>query len=75
MTSVTTARPSLTSNDAAVLQALFDAESSPSSGITIDSSLPAWPANVHISPEDLISLKEREVEIVRELQPNNNPEL
>ncbi|KAJ5280677.1 hypothetical protein N7478_006049 [Penicillium angulare] len=68
MASVTTTRPSLSSNDAAVLQALFDAESSPSSGVTIDSTLPAWPAAVHISPEDLISLKEREVEIVRQLQ-------
>lgn len=68
MSSVTTTRPSLTSNDAAVLQALFDAESSPSSGVTIDSTLPAWPATVNISPEELIALKEREVEIVRELQ-------
>ena len=73
MTSIAQARPSLTSNDAAVLQALFDAESSPSSGITIDSSLPPWPVTVDISQSDLASLKTRETEIVRELQANDNP--
>ncbi|KAJ5595113.1 uncharacterized protein N7459_001321 [Penicillium hispanicum] len=73
MTSVAQARPSLTSNDAAVLQALFDAESSPSSGITIDSALPPWPTSVNISPEDLISLKNRETEIIRTLQASDAP--
>lgn len=73
MTSVTTSRPSLTSNDAAVLQALFDAESSPSSGITVDSSLPPWPATVILSKEDLLSAKDREIKIIRELQPSKNP--
>jgi len=73
MTSFTTTRPSLTSNDAAVLQALFDAESSPSSGVTIDPSLRDWPANLNISSEDLVSLKDREVEIVRQLQPSESP--
>ncbi|KAJ5638750.1 hypothetical protein N7528_001140 [Penicillium herquei] len=73
MASATMARPSLTSNDSAVLQALFDAESSPSSGITIDPRLPTWPATVLISHDDLQSLKSLEVEIVRELQPDKNP--
>ncbi|KAJ5547746.1 hypothetical protein N7513_004980 [Penicillium frequentans] len=73
MTSVATPRPSLTSNDAAVLQALFDAESSPSSGVTVDSSLPPWPATVNLSQEDLLLVKSREIEIIRELQPSMNP--
>ncbi|KAJ5925409.1 hypothetical protein N7454_008048 [Penicillium verhagenii] len=73
MASIATSRPSLTSNDAAVLQALFDAESSPSSGITVDSSLPPWPKAVNISQEDLLLLKNREIEIIRELQPSMNP--
>ncbi|KAJ6024878.1 hypothetical protein N7540_005675 [Penicillium herquei] len=73
MASATMARPSLTSNDTAVLQALFDAESSPSSGVTIDPSLPAWPTTVLISHDDLEALKAREVGIVRELQPDKNP--
>lgn len=73
MTSATTFRPSLTSNDSAVLQALFDAESSPSSGVLIDPSLPAWPAKVNISQPDLSSLKSREVDVVRQLQPEKNP--
>lgn len=73
MTSITPARPSLTSNDAAVLQALFDAESSPSSGITVDPSLPSWPAKVNISQADLTTLKKREAEIVRKLQTNETP--
>ncbi|KAJ5924229.1 hypothetical protein N7466_008416 [Penicillium verhagenii] len=73
MASIAASRPSLTSNDAAVLQALFDAESSPSSGITVDSSLPPWPKAVNISQEDLLSLKNREIEIIRELQPSMNP--
>ncbi|KAJ5758940.1 hypothetical protein N7520_006096 [Penicillium odoratum] len=72
MASVVSSRPSLTSNDAAVLQALFDAESSPSSGISIDSSLPSWPASVKISQEDLLALKTREIEIIRELQRSTN---
>ncbi|KAJ5994217.1 hypothetical protein N7451_009941 [Penicillium sp. IBT 35674x] len=73
MASVATSRPSLTSNDAAVLQALFDAESSPSSGVTVDSSLPPWPATVNLSQEDLLLVKNREIEIIRELQPSMNP--
>lgn len=71
--SVAAARPSLTSNDASVLQALFDAESSPSSGVTINSSLPIWPSCVDISPADLASLKAQETEIVHKLQANSSP--
>jgi hypothetical protein len=73
MTSITPARPSLTSNDSAVLQALFDAESSPSSGIVIDTSLPSWPSSVTISETDLSSLKQRESEIIRKLQAKESP--
>ncbi|KAJ5646332.1 hypothetical protein N7490_002704 [Penicillium lividum] len=73
MAFVASSRPSLTSNDAAVLQALFDVESSPSSGTIIDSSLPPWPASVKISQEDLLSLKNREIEIIRELQQSMKP--
>ncbi|KAJ5718753.1 hypothetical protein N7488_004399 [Penicillium malachiteum] len=75
MASATMARPSLTSNDSAVLQALFDAESSPSSGVRIDPRLPTWPATVLISHDDLQALKSLELEIVRELQPEKNPNL
>ncbi|KAJ5405297.1 hypothetical protein N7465_006581 [Penicillium sp. CMV-2018d] len=75
MTSITTARPSLTSNDSAVLQALFDAESSPSSGVTINSSLPSWPASLNISETDVASLKQRETDIVRKLQSNKSPSI
>ena len=74
MTTVAQARSSLTSNDAAVLQALFDAESSPSSSITIDSTLSPWPATVNIPQEDLDSLKTREVEIIRKIQSDNATE-
>jgi hypothetical protein len=73
MTNITQARPSLTNNDAAVLQALFDAESSPSSGITIDSSLPSWPATVNISQTDLATLKARETQIILKLQAGETP--
>ena len=73
MTSITPARPSLTSNDSAVLQALFDAESSPSSGIVVDASLPSWPSSLNISETNLTSLKQRESEIIRKLQANESP--
>ncbi|KAJ5550067.1 hypothetical protein N7535_001990 [Penicillium sp. DV-2018c] len=73
MTSIATARPSLTSNDSAVLQALFDAESSPSSGVTIDSSLTSWPSSLNISEADLASLKQRETDIIRTLQSDKSP--
>ncbi|KAJ5984008.1 hypothetical protein N7481_006107 [Penicillium waksmanii] len=68
MTTVSPAQPSLTSNDAAVLQALFDAESSPSSGVTIESTRPSWPATVNISEAELASLKTREADIIRKVQ-------
>lgn len=73
MTTVTQARPSLSNNDAAVLQALFDAESSPSSGIKVDPSLPSWPATVTISQADLDILKTRETDIIRNLQASSTP--
>ena len=73
MTSIDSARPSLTTNDAAVLQALFDAESSPSSGITINPALPSWPATVNISQEDLQTIKIRETEIIRRLHASEQP--
>lgn len=73
MTSVQPARPCLTSNDASVLQALFDAESSPSSGITVDPLLPSWPTKVNVSSTDLEALKRRETDIVRKLQTNETP--
>lgn len=73
MTTITQARPSLSNNDAAVLQALFDAESSPSSGIKVDPSLPSWPATVTISQTDLDTLKARETEIIRNLQASETP--
>lgn len=62
-----TTKPYLTTNDAAVLQALFDAESSPSSGVVIDPSLPPWPSSVSISEQELASLKEREASIIRQI--------
>lgn len=73
MASITQSRPSLTNNDAAVLQALFDAESSPSSGITVDPSLPSWPATVDISQKDLTTLKTRETQIILKLQASETP--
>lgn len=73
MTSITPARPSLTSNDSAVLQALFDAESSPSSGITIDASLPTWPSSLNISETSLVLLKQRESDIIRQIQGEESP--
>ncbi|OJI82665.1 hypothetical protein ASPTUDRAFT_124054 [Aspergillus tubingensis CBS 134.48] len=68
MTPNPTAKPNLTTNDSAVLQALFDAESSPSNSITINSSLPAYPAHLNITPELLQTLQSREVSIIRTLQ-------
>ncbi|KAJ5105664.1 hypothetical protein NUU61_003011 [Penicillium alfredii] len=73
MTTIAPTRPSLTSNDAAVLQALFDVESSPSSGIRIDPSLPSWPSGLNISQADLASLQQRETEIIRKLQSSETP--
>ncbi|OJJ96376.1 hypothetical protein ASPACDRAFT_1859591 [Aspergillus aculeatus ATCC 16872] len=68
MTTIDPCKPSLTSNDSAVLQALFDAESSPSSALAIDATLPTLPAHLNISPEKHESLKSAELEIIRTLQ-------
>lgn len=76
MTAIQPSRPSLTSNDSAVLQALFDAESSPSAAVTIDPSLPAYPAHLNLQSPDseaFESLKQRELSIVRSLQPSSTP--
>lgn len=58
----------LTSNDAAVLQALFDSDSPPtqppSSSVQIDPSLPAYN---DIGDEDLQSLKSRELAAIRQV--------
>ncbi|RAK97774.1 protein hmgX [Aspergillus ibericus CBS 121593] len=68
MTSIQSTKPNLTSNDSAVLQALFDAESSPSNAITINAALPAYPSHLNISPELLQTLQSREIAIIRTLQ-------
>ncbi|CEO60730.1 hypothetical protein PMG11_05294 [Penicillium brasilianum] len=73
MTTISHACPSLTNNDAAVLQALFDAESSPSSGVTVDSSLPPWPTTVNVSQQDLDNLKAQEAQIILKLQTHETP--
>nr|KMM65189.1 hypothetical protein CPAG_01541 [Coccidioides posadasii RMSCC 3488] len=65
------AKPNLSSNDSKVLQALFDAESSPSpasSAAQTDASLPALP---HIPTADLPALQEREVQAIRRLQASD----
>lgn len=67
-------KPSLSSNDSAVLQALFDAESSPSPASATaqtDSSLPELP---HISPSDVSALRDREEKAISEIQsPEASP--
>lgn len=60
--------PTLSTNDSAVLQALFDAETSPSKGITIAPDLPPFPGNQAITPETYDSLNKREREIIAPLQ-------
>lgn len=65
--SITPSKPTLTSNDSAVLQALFDAESAPSphsSTVQTDASLPPLP---HIAPETLQTLQARELAAVKAL--------
>ncbi|OJJ30500.1 hypothetical protein ASPWEDRAFT_32673 [Aspergillus wentii DTO 134E9] len=69
-TTIQPSRPSLSSNDSAVLQALFDAESSPS-GITIDPSLSPFPQPLNITPADHEVLKARELTIIQRLQSDN----
>ncbi|WEW58240.1 hypothetical protein PRK78_003708 [Emydomyces testavorans] len=65
------AKPDLSSNDSKVLQALFDAESSPSpasSAVQTDSSLPPLP---HIPASELPSLQERELQAIGRLQSSD----
>ncbi|PYI11367.1 hypothetical protein BO78DRAFT_393324 [Aspergillus sclerotiicarbonarius CBS 121057] len=68
MTPIPSTKPNLTTNDSAVLQALFDAESSPSNAITINAALPAYPTHLNITPELLQTLQSREISIIRTLQ-------
>ncbi|KAL1976203.1 hypothetical protein VTN31DRAFT_2485 [Thermomyces dupontii] len=67
-TAVSQTPTNLSSNDAAVLQALFDSDSPPtqppSSSVQVDPSLPAYN---DISDEDLQSLKSREVAAIRQV--------
>lgn len=63
--------PPLTTNDSAVLHALFDAESSPSSAIQIDSTLPPFSATLQITPEDHEFLSTRETSIIKSIQTDN----
>ena len=60
--------PALTTNDSAVLHALFDAESSPSSAISIDPTLPPLPQNLQITPTDHEALSSREKAIISSIQ-------
>ncbi|KAL4937269.1 hypothetical protein BDV06DRAFT_203256 [Aspergillus oleicola] len=64
---ITPTKPTLSTNDSAVLQALFDAESSPSSGVTIDPSLPQLPVHLNISAKEYAFLQAREKEIIKSL--------
>ncbi|OJJ45490.1 hypothetical protein ASPZODRAFT_134161 [Penicilliopsis zonata CBS 506.65] len=61
-------QPDLSTNDAAVLQALFDAESSPSAAVEINSTLPSF----GLDPTELAKLQSRELEIIRPLQPESS---
>lgn len=71
--SITATKPSLTTNDSAVLQALFDAESSPSSGVTVDSTLPQLPSHLNISAKEHSFLQAREKEIITPLASTTHP--
>ncbi|KAL4922290.1 hypothetical protein BDW62DRAFT_172205 [Aspergillus aurantiobrunneus] len=64
---ITPSTPSLTTNDSAVLQALFDAESSPSSAVTIDPALPQLPSHLNISTKEHAFFQAREKEIISPL--------
>ncbi|KAL4769539.1 hypothetical protein BDW60DRAFT_224777 [Aspergillus nidulans var. acristatus] len=72
-TTINSSKPSLTTNDSAVLQALFDAESSPSSAVTVDPSLPQLPAHLGISIEEHTALQAREREIISPLASTTQP--
>ncbi|KAL2797723.1 hypothetical protein BJX66DRAFT_297084 [Aspergillus keveii] len=71
--SFTPSKPSLTTNDSAVLQALFDAESSPSSAVNVESSLPALPAHLNIPAKEHSFLQSREREIISALSSQSTP--
>lgn len=64
--------PALTTNDSAVLHAIFDAESSPSSAISIDPTLPPLPQNLQITPTDHEALSNREKSIIASIQDNHD---
>ncbi|KAB8067289.1 hypothetical protein BDV29DRAFT_163522 [Aspergillus leporis] len=68
VTQITPVKPALTTNDSAVLQTLFDAESSTSKGMTINPSLPPFPANLNITSSLYETLKAKEVSLIRTLQ-------
>ncbi|KAL4978644.1 hypothetical protein BDW66DRAFT_129249 [Aspergillus desertorum] len=72
-TTITSSKPSLTTNDSAVLQALFDAESSPSSAVTVDPRLPPLPTHLGISSEEYAALQAREKEIITPLASTTQP--
>ncbi|KAL5001849.1 hypothetical protein BDV10DRAFT_139234 [Aspergillus recurvatus] len=72
-TTITPSKPSLTTNDSAVLQALFDVESSPSSAVTVDPTLPQLPAHLDISSEEYGALQAREKEIIIPLSSTAQP--
>ncbi|PGH17386.1 hypothetical protein AJ80_04842 [Polytolypa hystricis UAMH7299] len=65
VTSISQSAPSLSSNDSAVLQALFDAESKPSTGVKITPSLTTLP---HISPSSLSHLQALELSAIQLLE-------
>ncbi|KAL4792020.1 hypothetical protein BDV19DRAFT_369258 [Aspergillus venezuelensis] len=77
-TTITPTKPTLSTNDSAVLQALFDAESSPSSGVTIDPLLPQLPTHLNIPTKEHALLQAREREIIQPLaskSPESTPQL
>jgi hypothetical protein len=61
-------RSSLSSNDAAVLSALFDPESSPSATVSISSAEPSLP---HVPELILPSLQQREITAIRPLNTDS----
>jgi hypothetical protein len=63
-TTVKSEKPSLTSNDAAVLSALFNPESLPSSSVTISKAIPSLP---HIPDSTLPGLQRREIAAIQSL--------
>lgn len=76
MTTISPTPPSLTTNDSAVLQALFDAESSPSNSSTnvqINDTLTPFPSSLQISPEKHTALQSRELSIIKSLQSTDSP--